>query len=107
GAANRNGGADEGHRATTQTDEPTVSDDRGRMDESCGKGERNDAEIDDEKGVIAIHPCKENVTDPGEQCSGEHEWLGAVTVDQIADKWRGKRAFGAGQEKSKEGGRQC
>ena len=48
-AADRHCRADDGHRASAQTDEPTVGDNRRRVHETGGERERDDAEVDDRK----------------------------------------------------------
>ena len=99
-AADRHCRADDGHRAGAQADEPTVGDNRRRVHETGGEGERDDAEVDDKKGRVAVHPGKENVADAGEQRGGKHHRFGAVAVDQVADDGRSERSFGARQGKS-------
>jgi len=83
--------------ARAQPDKPTVGDHRGRMDEAGGKGDGDDAQVNNEKGCVAIDPGKENVADARHQRRRQHDRPGAEAIDEIADDGRCERAFGAGQ----------
>jgi len=67
------------------------------MDEAGGKGDGDDARVNNEKGCVAIDPGKQNVADARHQRRRQHERFGTEAVDEIADDGRREGAFGSGQ----------
>ena len=104
-AANADGGADQRHGKGAPADEPGVGQNHRRMHEAGGKRQRDDAEIDDEKAVIAFNRREQHVTDAGQDNSGQDHRARTEAVDQIAGQRTFDSPFGAGQGKDERGSR--
>ena len=74
------------------------------MHESAGVGERDHAEIDEEKSRVAVDLGEQQVADSHEQDRREHDRLRPVAVEQMADDRSFDGAFGARQGKSQRRG---